>query len=314
MGSLDVAHFSDPDEYATSIRASRVQLTVTERGHFAADRLRIDFKDLWMQRFHSNLAWVAHTSIDPARTVFFFRTKPGSPFFRGKTELGENQLAFMSLAEATFQRTTGTASYAAMSLPAAVAATSLSEFAGLDLASPKSTQHIQPEQAAFSRLLNLHAAAGNLAVIAPEIIKNSNAALALEQELIHALVNCLVTSRYTADASAERRHALIMRRFHAHIAARSDHAIFIPELCLAIGVSERTLRACCLEHLGMGPNRYLWLRRMQMARRALLHATPKVTSVTGVATDLGFWELGRFAVSYRQLYGESPSRTLARIG
>ena len=60
----------------------------------------------------------------------------------------------------------------------------------------------------------------------------------------------------------------------------------------------------------MGPIRYLWLRRMHLAHRALLLAEPGSTSVTDVATDHGFWELGRFSVEYRQLFGETPSATL----
>jgi AraC-like DNA-binding protein len=32
--------------------------------------------------------------------------------------------------------------------------------------------------------------------------------------------------------------------------------------------------------------------------------------VTDVATELGFLELGRFAVKYRQIFGETPSSTL----
>ena len=62
----------------------------------------------------------------------------------------------------------------------------------------------------------------------------------------------------------------------------------------------------------MGPIRYLWLRRMQLAHRALVRADRSTATVTDVATAHGFWELGRFAVAYRSLYGESPSVTLSR--
>jgi len=34
--------------------------------------------------------------------------------------------------------------------------------------------------------------------------------------------------------------------------------------------------------------------------------------VTAIATGCGFFELGRFAVEYRSLFGESPSVSLAR--
>jgi AraC-like DNA-binding protein len=62
----------------------------------------------------------------------------------------------------------------------------------------------------------------------------------------------------------------------------------------------------------MGPIRYLTLRRMHLARRALLGADASKTNVTRIVTDHGFWELGRFSVAYRALFGESPSETLRR--
>ena len=62
----------------------------------------------------------------------------------------------------------------------------------------------------------------------------------------------------------------------------------------------------------MGPIRYLSLRRMHLVRRALLRADPSAATVTRLATDHGFWELGRFSVSYRALFGESPSESLQR--
>jgi hypothetical protein len=66
------------------------------------------------------------------------------------------------------------------------------------------------------------------------------------------------------------------------------------------------------EHLGMGPIRFLASRRMNLVDRALMQADDASSTVTAVATDHGFWELGRFSVAYRALFGEKPSATLHR--
>jgi transcriptional regulator GlxA family with amidase domain len=111
---------------------------------------------------------------------------------------------------------------------------------------------------------------------------------------------------------AQGQHAIVMRRFHRVVEENPEQPLYIPEICNAIGVSSRTLQACCHEHLGMGPKHYLVVRRMNLARRALRQAAPDTTSVTDIATRYGFWQLGRFAVEYHSLFGESPSATLIR--
>jgi AraC-like DNA-binding protein len=158
----------------------------------------------------------------------------------------------------------------------------------------------------------LHAAAGALAEHTPEIISHPEAARSLEQALIEALVECLGEANVSEDRTAQRRRALVMRRFRRAVAENPDRVLYIPELAAAIGVSASTLRICCQEQLGMNPKRYLMLRHLHLARRALRDSAPGMTTVTEIATRYGFWELGRFAVKYGSLFGEPPSATLRR--
>ena len=62
----------------------------------------------------------------------------------------------------------------------------------------------------------------------------------------------------------------------------------------------------------MGPMRFLLRWRMHLARRVLREADPAATTVTAIAMQFGFWELGRFAAEYRTLFAEPPSATLRR--
>jgi transcriptional regulator GlxA family with amidase domain len=88
----------------------------------------------------------------------------------------------------------------------------------------------------------------------------------------------------------------------------------IAELCAAIGVAERTLRVCCVEVLGVGPTSYLLLRRLNMVRSALRRADQTIVSVAEVVRSCMFSEFGRFAVTYRSIFGELPSTTLTQVG
>ncbi len=170
---------------------------------------------------------------------------------------------------------------------------------------------IRPMPGAMANLQRLHAAAGALAESAPTLLNNATTAHSLEQELILAMVACTAASA-DDDSLALRHHQNIMRRFRALIEANVSNPLYLPEICAALGVSNRTLQRCCHEQLGVSPSRYLWLRRMHMVRRALASASPAAGAVTAIATQFGFWELGRFSVAYRALFGEAPSVTLNR--
>ena len=116
----------------------------------------------------------------------------------------------------------------------------------------------------------------------------------------------LLTARGTGH-----RHDMIIAKFKEYLEANPNTPMYLAEICAATGAAERTLRFACKKHLGMGPIRFLALRRMHLVRRALSDADSS-TTVTRIAMDHGFWELGRFSGAYRALFGETPSETLRR--
>jgi AraC-like DNA-binding protein len=102
----------------------------------------------------------------------------------------------------------------------------------------------------------------------------------------------------------------IVRRIEEFMRDHAGEAIYMAQLCRAAGVSERSLRNACHTVCGTSPKRFLVRRRMEEVRHALASAHPRGSTVTRIATDHGFFELGRFAASYSAIFGERPSQTL----
>ena len=117
MGLFSAVHsFTDPDAYAATIRQSRVQLTVTGRGHFTGQIIRIDLHRLWMQRFSDSLPRVVHTNSLGGRAVISFRTQRGPDLSWGGFDLLPTQLIRHVVGGGSYQHSTGATDIGAMSL------------------------------------------------------------------------------------------------------------------------------------------------------------------------------------------------------
>jgi AraC-like DNA-binding protein len=177
---------------------------------------------------------------------------------------------------------------------------------------PRNPAIVTPQGHRIAKLRKLHAQAVHLAESSPDLLALPEAARGLEQALIHALVTCLDSTASIGPTFSQRSHRIVMRRFQRFLDESPQRALYVPEVCAAIRVPERTLRLCCQQHLGIGPKQYLLLRRMQQARRAISSAMHAETTVTEIASRYGFWHFGRFAGYYQSLFGETPSVTLHR--
>jgi len=181
---------------------------------------------------------------------------------------------------------------------------------GFDI--PPGASRWKSRGAALARLIGLHDNAMAEATARSEMVDALQAARGLEQEVLDALLGCLDGAPEPIVGEPARRRVRTMAQFEGLLQTSPEAMPSVSGLCSALAVSERTLEMLCTGHLGMGPRRYINLRRMQHARWVLRHGDPSTTHVGAVAARFGFRHPGRFATAYRDQFGEAPSETVGR--
>jgi AraC family ethanolamine operon transcriptional activator len=134
---------------------------------------------------------------------------------------------------------------------------------------------------------------------------------AIQSQVLGTVAEVLLSTDKGEGCSTPSKRYQAMRRA-IHHAEGIRHAISVPELANAVGVSRRVLELGFREGLGLSPQKFLRWNRLNGMHRELLHLSVTAASVTEIAHRWGFTELGRTAVEYKRLFLESPSKTLAR--
>ena len=313
MPSSTVRAFAGPDEYFAGIRNLQIEGVVLQRGEFHAEATIIDLPRVLMCRFDENLPRLMKVTPSGRRAgILFASNSDQRPVLMNGVEISQGQIGAVGLHWEWYLRSSAPCEWGTMSLTREDLAAAGETIIGRELAPPTFAHSVTPPLAALSRLRALHEAAGHLAKTAPDILAKPEVARAMEQALVEAMVFCLADGQCHDARNVQRSRARVMRRVEEMLMANPDEPLYMAELAAQAGTSYWTLRECCLAYLGMSPKRYLWRRRMHLARRALRGADPETKTVTEIASDYGFWELGRFSVAYRSLFGESPSTTLRR--
>jgi AraC-like DNA-binding protein len=135
------------------------------------------------------------------------------------------------------------------------------------------------------------------------------AALRLERAMLGLFLDCLGERRPASRRPCDDLATKHVKRVEEWIDAHYGDAVTIDDLAEVAGISVRSLQESFRRLRNCTPMEALARRRLRAACDAL--RTPEAT-VTQVATDCGFFHLGRFASRYREVFGEAPSATLSR--
>ena len=310
MAISSVLTFAEPDQMEASHAAARSEVVPTARD-LAWHVTRVELDDVWLVRVKESGPRIRYVELEQGRTFLSFLVRPGPDVFvRGMPRLPYSLIRYAQ-GQAFYERTSGPTDRVSLSIPTSVFVAASLALAGRDPGVPRDPQVVMPAPGNMANLLRAQTAAGGLAENSPQLLTNPEVARALKQSLIGATIECLSDSSASSEKWAQQTHDTVMRRFRRVLEEHANWPIYVPEICVAIGVPDRTLRLCCQEQLGMSPKQYLMRRRMDLARRALLAAVTE-TTVTEIATLFGFWHFGRFSAGYHTIFGEFPSATLAR--
>src|SRR5450759_4423301 len=312
MARCGTTIFNDASDYQASIRGAKFNIAFNSQRAFEARLTSVELRHLRLLHGQENLPRVAHISL-PLDSVFIaLPIINDPPLIYGGVEVLSGDIVLHSLGGHMHQRTRGPSQWSFIALAPEHFAAWGRILTGFDLVPPSVTRILRPSRLDAAHLSRLHADACRLVETNPEMIAHQQVARAIEQDLLPVLVNCLMSNDAHKYSAPNRHHADIIARFEDIIAIHPERHLQISELCEAVGVPERTLRTCCTEFLGMGPNRYLRLRRLNMVHAELRRNVSPTASVEEVARRYGFSELGRFAALYRTVFGEMPSTTLRR--
>lgn len=180
-----------------------------------------------------------------------------------------------------------------------------------ELASPVKRQILKPPKDVVRQFTYLASRFLELVESKPELVNSSAAIESFQNEQLAAARELFVRNRY-ATSRHNMRWCQQAKTALERALSDSSLSLSIPELAKMVGVPERTLRTAFYRYYGLSPSELLRIARLNRVRQLLLASTPEQTTVSRVAFDLGFWDLGRFAGNYRELYGELPSTTLRK--
>jgi AraC-like DNA-binding protein len=299
---------TDPEEYRTRLPRASINLVLTSPGDFKVRLTWVTLRGLTLIRIEEKLPRVAFLKLAPGLLFLTFPIRNQLPTLWGGVEILPREVVLHSIGDRIHQRTFGPCHWGLISLTPKYLATYSRAIAHLELSPPPVTAFLRPRSTFGAALWRLHSQACRLAETKSDTIAHKEVARAIEQHMLHALVNCLLAPAFRQVERARQHHTEVIRRFENVLAANRYQHLSISEICAVVGVSERMLRACCAQFLRLSPLNYQRLRRLNLVRNALQRAEP--SSVGEIARRYGFSELGRFSVVYRAVFGEMPSTTL----
>jgi AraC-like DNA-binding protein len=148
---------------------------------------------------------------------------------------------------------------------------------------------------------------------APETAQQPLTVAALAPLLAGALLECYPSNATEQDVAGDPALPETLKEAVAFIHRHAAGDVSINDIAAAVHLTPRAVQYLFRRQLDTTPTEYVRRVRLHRAHDELIAAAPSNSTVTQIAQRWGFAHTGRFAVLYRQTYGQSPHTTLKQV-
>lgn len=148
---------------------------------------------------------------------------------------------------------------------------------------------------------------------APDTAQQPLIAAAIGPLLAGALLECYPSSVSERDPAGDPALPDTLKEAVAFIHRHAAGEVSINDIAAAVHLTPRAVQYLFQRQLDTTPTKYVRRVRLQCAHDDLIAGAPSHSTVSEIARRWGFAHTGRFAVLYRQTYGQSPQATLNQV-
>ena len=152
-----------------------------------------------------------------------------------------------------------------------------------------------------------------LTLAGPDTARQPLIVAGLAPLLAGALLECYPSNVTERDPASEPALPETLKDAVSFIHRHAAADVSINDVAGAVHLTPRAVQYLFRRQLGTTPTEYIRRVRLNRAHQELIAGAPATTTVTEIAQRWGFAHTGRFAVLYRQTYGQSPHTTLRHM-
>lgn len=316
-----VVEIVDPDDvgeylehaYGARLRLSQIAAIPHDGGTPLLTHTRFDAGEFVLDEIE--LAGVVRVSPDPLNKVAAVSARRGriSSTCAGlRGQAGAGQVAMLAQPDLPYEATTHDVAFTTVLLDPALVASVATATPESQVRLPIRFSVFEPVDEAAQRLWQ-----GTVDYVRNTVLTEGSLTTPLVLGHTCRLLAAVTLSAFPgtvalAQTAHDRNDAkpALLRRAVEFIDSNAANDIALGDIATAIHVSPRAVQYLFRRHLDTTPLQYLRRTRLHLAHQDLLVGSRVNDTVTAVAARWGFAHTGRFAVMYREAYGQSPHATL----